>query len=136
MGGEPVSRRQVRACLAAGVSRPRSSTAHTRGPLIRSREDRLALHPVATFPDKLSFERYWYSEELAEARAEASGLFQVPVLPVWYGVVDSGTLEREPVDGSARSGDRRTASGTRVASPRDGRAELLGWYRRALSRHS
>jgi hypothetical protein len=66
--------------------------------LIRSREDPLAFTQYATFADKVSFERYWYSEELAEARAEASGLFQVPVLPVWYGVVDSGTLEREPVD--------------------------------------
>jgi hypothetical protein len=66
--------------------------------LVRSLEDPLAFTQFATFPDKLSFERYWYSEEVAEARAEASGLFQVPVLPVWYGVVGSGTLEREAIE--------------------------------------
>ncbi len=63
---------------------------------VRSKEDPWQFVQYATFPDKLSFERYWYSEELAEARAEASGLFQVPVLPIWYEVVGSGVLEREP----------------------------------------
>jgi hypothetical protein len=62
---------------------------------VRSREDPWQFVQYATFPDKLSFERYWYSEEIAEARAEANGLFQVPVLPIWYGVVGSGELERE-----------------------------------------
>lgn len=66
--------------------------------LVRSREDPLAFIQYGTFPDKLAFERYWYSEEVAEARAEASGLFQVPVLPIWYGVVGSGTLEEQPVE--------------------------------------
>jgi hypothetical protein len=66
--------------------------------LLRSLEDPLAFTQFATFPDKLSFERYWYSAEVAEARAVASGLFQVPVLPVWHGVVGSGTLEREAIE--------------------------------------
>ncbi|HEV2074889.1 MAG TPA: hypothetical protein VGR10_01470 [Thermoleophilaceae bacterium] len=57
---------------------------------VRSREDPQLFTQYATFPDKLSFERYWYSEEVAEARAEASGLFQVPVLPIWNDVVGSG----------------------------------------------
>lgn len=63
--------------------------------LVRSREDQQLFTQYATFPDKLSFERYWYSEELAEARAEASGLFQVPVLPVWHTVVGSGAVAAE-----------------------------------------
>lgn len=67
--------------------------------LIRSREDGQHFTQLATFPDKLSFERYWNSEEIAEARAEASGLYQVPVLPVWYAVSGSGSLAGEPVDG-------------------------------------
>ena len=66
--------------------------------LVRSAEDQQLFTQFATFPDKLSFERYWYSEELAEARAEASGLFQVPVLPIWYGVVGSGTLAGQAVE--------------------------------------
>jgi hypothetical protein len=64
---------------------------------VRSREDPQHFIQYATFPDKLAFERYWYSEELAEARAGATGLFQVPVLPVWYGVVGSGSPAEEAV---------------------------------------
>jgi hypothetical protein len=66
--------------------------------LVRSREDPLQFVQYATFPDKVSFERYWYSEEIAEARAEASGLFQVPVLPIWYGVVGSGEPAEQAVE--------------------------------------
>ena len=47
---------------------------------------------MASFASKTDFDRYWYSEEIAEARAEASGLFQVPVLPQWLRVVDAGEL--------------------------------------------
>ena len=65
--------------------------------LVRSAEDGQHFVQYATFGDKLSFERYWYSEELAEARAEASGLFQVPVQPVWYRVAGSGSLAAEEI---------------------------------------
>jgi hypothetical protein len=64
---------------------------------VRSREDPQQFIQYAVFPDKLSFERYWYSEEIAEARADAAGLFQVPILPIWLGVVGSGTLSEESV---------------------------------------
>ncbi len=50
---------------------------------------------IASFASKLDFERYWYSEEIAEARAEAMGLFQVPVLPVWLRAVDAGEVTTE-----------------------------------------
>jgi hypothetical protein len=59
---------------------------------LRSKDDPLDFMQVASFGSKIEFERYWYSEEIAEARAEASGLFQVPVLPVWLRAVDAGTL--------------------------------------------
>ena len=65
----------------------------------RSKDDPLDFIQLASFPSKLEFERYWYSEEIAEARAEASGLFQVPVLPQWLRVVDAGELA-----GAMRSG--------------------------------
>jgi hypothetical protein len=48
---------------------------------------------IAVFESKLEFEGYWYSEEISEARAEASGLFQVPVLPLVYQVVGAGELQ-------------------------------------------
>jgi hypothetical protein len=59
----------------------------------RSSDDPLDFTQIAIFPDKRQWERYWYSEEISEARAEASGLFQVPVLPVWQRVVDTGEVK-------------------------------------------
>jgi hypothetical protein len=60
--------------------------------LIRSKDDPLDFIQLASFPSKLEFERYWYSEEISEARAAASGLYQVPVQPQWLRVVDAGEL--------------------------------------------
>jgi hypothetical protein len=59
----------------------------------RSKDDPLDFSQMAIFPSKGAFERYWYSEEVAEARVEASGWYQVPVLPVWYRVVGTGAIE-------------------------------------------
>jgi hypothetical protein len=58
----------------------------------RSKDDPLEFIQLATFESKLAFERYWYSEEISEARADASGWFQVPVLPQWLRVVDIGEV--------------------------------------------
>ncbi len=58
----------------------------------RSKDDPLDFIQLASFETKLEFERYWYSEEISEARAEASGLYQVPILPQWLRVVDAGEL--------------------------------------------
>ena len=65
----------------------------------RSKDDPLDFTQVAIFEDKRQFERYWYSEQLAEARAEASGLFEVPVTPIWQRVVATGQVEAANVDG-------------------------------------
>ena len=59
---------------------------------LRSKDDPLDFMQIAAFETKLEFERYWYSEDIAEARAEASGLYQVPVLPIWLRAVDAGEL--------------------------------------------
>ena len=59
---------------------------------LRSKDDPLDFMQVASFGSKIEFERYWYSEEIAEARAEASGLYQVPVLPMWLRAVDAGEI--------------------------------------------
>lgn len=44
----------------------------------------------ALFPDKESWERYWYSDEIGHARAEASGYYQVPIQPTFHYIVGSG----------------------------------------------
>jgi hypothetical protein len=65
--------------------------------LMRSKDDSADFMQIAAFPDKKTFERYWYSEEISEARAEAHGLYEVPLLPVWYGAVGAGELVEDDV---------------------------------------
>ena len=48
-------------------------------------------------PTRRDFDRYWYSEEIAEARALAQGLYQVPVLPSYWEVSGIGALQPEDV---------------------------------------
>ncbi|HVS28760.1 MAG TPA: hypothetical protein VHE14_04360 [Solirubrobacteraceae bacterium] len=59
----------------------------------RSRDDRYRMLQTAAFPDKLSWERYWYGEEFKRFRTVCSGWYQIPVLYTWYDVVASGALE-------------------------------------------
>ena len=64
--------------------------------LFRAKEGMLDFMQLAFFPEKLDWERYWYSEEVAEARIRASGLYQVPVLPVYHRIVGMGSLAPAP----------------------------------------
>ena len=59
---------------------------------LRAAEGRLDFTQLALFHNKLDFDRYWYSEEIAEARALASGLYQVPVLPTYHEISGMGAL--------------------------------------------
>ena len=45
---------------------------------------------TATFPTKAAFERYWYSDEIAEKRVELAGYYQVPLLPAFWEIVGEG----------------------------------------------
>ena len=65
--------------------------------LLRAADGRLDFTQMALFPDKTDWDRYWYSQEIAEARALASGLFQVPVLPTFHEVAGLGELAASPV---------------------------------------
>ncbi len=60
---------------------------------LRASDGRLDFTQLALFRDKLDFDRYWSSEEIAGARALASGLFQVPVLPTYHEVTGLGRLD-------------------------------------------
>jgi hypothetical protein len=42
---------------------------------------------AALFPSKNHFERYWYSERIAQARVRVAGLYQVPLLPEFHSIV-------------------------------------------------
>ncbi|GAC1322437.1 MAG: hypothetical protein NVSMB25_17580 [Thermoleophilaceae bacterium] len=61
--------------------------------LLRSQDDPLDFIQLAIFASKQDFDRYWYSEQIAEARAEAAGLFQVPVYPAWNRAAGAGAIE-------------------------------------------
>jgi hypothetical protein len=60
---------------------------------IRSTEDPALFKQYSAWPDKLTFERYWISEEVSEARAQVNGLYGLPVLPVWHTVVAAAETE-------------------------------------------
>jgi hypothetical protein len=65
----------------------------------RDEEERAKFTQLAFFDNKLDWERYWYSDQLAQARAEATGLFQVPVQPVWQKLIGFGALTLVPAGG-------------------------------------
>jgi hypothetical protein len=56
----------------------------------RTHDGRLDFIQQATFPTKAAFERYWYSETVAERRAELAGLYNIPLVPTFYEVVGQG----------------------------------------------
>ncbi len=56
----------------------------------RAHEGRLDFVQTANFPSKAHFERYWYSERMADYRTELSGAYQVPILPTFWEIVGAG----------------------------------------------
>jgi hypothetical protein len=57
----------------------------------RAKDGLLDFIQTAVFESKADFERYWYSETVAEKRAELSGTYQIPLLPAFYEVVGEGS---------------------------------------------
>ena len=66
----------------------------------RARDGRLDFVQTGLFPSKAHFERYWYSEGIAERRVELSGYYQIPILPTYWEVLGAGealsSLPAEP----------------------------------------
>ena len=62
----------------------------------RNVDGRLDFVQRATFPSKAHFERYWYSERLAQYRIELAGCYQVPILPTFWEVVGQGDAAVSP----------------------------------------
>jgi hypothetical protein len=56
----------------------------------RAHDGRLDFIQTAIFPSKAHWERYWYSERLAEYRIALAGTYQVPILPTYWEVVGAG----------------------------------------------
>ena len=72
----------------------------------RFNDDRYRFSQIASFPDKLSFERYWNGEEFITWRADYSSWYQVPVLYGWMDLVIGGAIgEGVEVGGSPHGRD-------------------------------
>ena len=65
--------------------------------LFRQPDDRLSFTQYAFFTEKLQWDRYWYSEEITEARASIQGWYQVPIEYAWLDVVGAGSFAGVPV---------------------------------------
>ena len=58
--------------------------------LYRAKDGKLDFTQHAVFESKADFERYWYSEQITDARVEMGGKYQVPLLPTFHEIVGSG----------------------------------------------
>jgi heme-degrading monooxygenase HmoA len=52
--------------------------------LTRSTDDPLAFRQTMIWESRSDFERYWYSDEIAQARATIIDLYDIPLLPAWH----------------------------------------------------
>ena len=59
----------------------------------RSRDDPYRFTQMATFEDKLDFDRYWYGDDFSSWRTDFSSWYQVPVVYSWSDLVMQGGLE-------------------------------------------
>jgi hypothetical protein len=61
----------------------------------RSRDDQYRFLQMATFEEKLEWERYWNGEEFSMWRAEYTSWYQVPVLYNWHDLIVHGSVGAE-----------------------------------------
>jgi hypothetical protein len=62
----------------------------------RAKDGRLDFVQEAVFESKADFERYWYSDRIAEYRTELAGKYQVPLLPTFWEILGAGETEIAP----------------------------------------
>ena len=55
--------------------------------LTRSIDDPLKFQQTSIWESRADFERFWYADEIAEARAEIIGIYDIPLLPAWHTLV-------------------------------------------------
>ncbi len=52
--------------------------------LTRAIDDPLAFQQTSLWEKRSDFERYWYSEEIEQARAQILNYYDLPLLPTWH----------------------------------------------------
>ena len=62
----------------------------TKWAFYRAKDGKLDFIQTAEFESKQDFERYWYSDRVAEGRTALAGKYQVPLLPTFHEIVGSG----------------------------------------------
>lgn len=55
--------------------------------LTRSVDDPLSFQQTSSWENRADFERYWFSEEIENARAAVIDLYDLPLLPEWHTLV-------------------------------------------------
>jgi len=55
--------------------------------LTRSIDDPLAFQQTSLWEQRSDFERYWFSEEIAKAREQIIGYYDLPLLPSWHNLL-------------------------------------------------
>jgi hypothetical protein len=55
--------------------------------LTRSLDDPLAFQQTSLWERRSDFERYWFSEEIAKAREQIIGYYDLPLLPTWHNLL-------------------------------------------------
>jgi hypothetical protein len=68
----------------------------------RNRDDRYKFLQLATFEDKLDFERYWYGADFSDWRRDYSSYYQVPIVYSWNDLVFEGSLEHAANGGAVQ----------------------------------
>ena len=61
----------------------------------RARDDQYKFLQMATFADKLDFERYWLGDEFIAWRADYSSWYQVPIIYGFSDLLTRGSLDAE-----------------------------------------
>jgi quinol monooxygenase YgiN len=55
--------------------------------LTRAKDDPNKFQQSMVWDDHADFERYWFSEELEQAREQVIGWYDIPMLPAWHYIV-------------------------------------------------
>jgi hypothetical protein len=77
----------------------------------RARDDRYKFQQLASFEEKLDWERYWEGPEMTDFRVIHSSWYQIPVLYGWWDLTAGGALVT-PANGHANGAGNGVAGGT------------------------
>jgi hypothetical protein len=65
--------------------------------LTRSDDDTLAYEQTMVWEKKADFERYWYSQEIADARQAVVAWYDIPMLPEWHTLIAAQSVSSPAV---------------------------------------